>query len=231
MPARLDKYFCNYDPEYMMLRNDISMEMDISPEWQNMDDYVHALKHKYAQRYRKISERWQELDIRELANVEVVAHKEELFALYRQVSDNQRLRIGLLSPDFIPMLQQQDDRLKVWGIYERDKLIGFFSAWVYEDRFDMFYIGFDYEKNKEYNLYFNILFFAIKKAITYRKTKLILGRTALDAKARLGCKPRYLSTFVYIKNSMVRNRIMQLQKNTTANEGAWEDKHPFRKSN
>jgi len=230
MPARLDKYFCNYEPEYMMLRNDISMEMDVSPNWQTMDDYVHALKHKYAQRYRKISERWQELHIKELTSADVVANKEALFALYRQVSDNQRVRIGLLSPEFIPMLQQQDNRLKVWGIYERDKLIGFFSAWVYADRFDMFYIGFDYQKNKEYNLYFNILFFAIGQAIHYRKPKLILGRTALDAKARLGCKPRYLSTFLYIKNSMVRKRIMQAQKNTTANEGTWEDKHPFRKN-
>lgn len=231
MPARLDKYFCNYEPGYMMLRNDISMEMDVSPEWQTMDDYVQALKHKYAQRYRKISERWQELHIKELTNTEVVAHKETLFALYRQVSDNQRVRIGLLSPDFIPMLKAQDNRLKVWGIYEGVQLIGFFSSWVYEDRFDMFYIGFDYEKNKEYNLYFNILFFAIEQAIHYRKPKLILGRTALDAKARLGCKPRYLSTFLYIKNSIVRNRIMQAQKSTTTNEGAWENKHPFRKSN
>ncbi len=231
MPARLDKYFCNYEPQYMRLRNDISMEMDVSPDWQTMDDYVHALKHKYAQRYRKISERWHELNIRELASTEVVQHKEELFALYRQVSDHQRVRIGLLSADFIPMLQQQDNRLKVWGIYEQGKLIGFFSAWVYEDRFDMFYIGFDYEKNKEYNLYFNILFFAIEQAIHYQKPKLILGRTALDAKARLGCKPRYLSTFLYIKNSIVRSRIMQAQKNTTANEGAWENKHPFRKNN
>lgn len=231
MPARLDKYFNNYEPGYIMLRNDISMEMDISADWHNMDDYVQALKHKYAQRYRKISERWHELNIKQLSNAEVVAHKNELFALYRQVSDNQRVRIGLLSPDFIPMMQQHDERLKVWGIYEQNKLIGFFSAWVYNDRFDMFYIGFDYEKNKEYNLYFNILFFAINKAITYRKPKLILGRTALDAKARLGCKPRYLSTFVYIKNSVVRNRIMQTQKNTAANEGAWENKHPFRKNN
>lgn len=231
MPARLDKYFCNYEPQYMMLRNDISMEMGVPAEWQTMDDYVHALKHKYAQRYRKIRERWPELNVKALTNAEVVAYKDELFALYRQVSDHQRVRIGLLSADFIPMLQQQDNRLKVWGIYEGSQLIGFFSAWVYEDRFDMFYIGFDYEKNKEYNLYFNILFFAIEQAIKYRKPKLILGRTALDAKARLGCKPRYLSTFVYIRNSIVRSRIMHAQKNTAANEGAWENKHPFRKNN
>ncbi len=231
MPARLDKYFCNYEPGYMMLRNDISMEMDIPAAWQTIDDYEHALKHKYAQRYRKIRERWHELDIKELGIAQVSEHKDSLYALYQQVTNHQRVRIGLLSPEFIPKLKQHDDRLKVWGIYEGVKLIGFFSAWVYEDTFDMFYIGFDYEKNKEYNLYFNILFFAIEQAISYRKPKLILGRTALDAKARLGCRPRYLSTFLYIKNGIVRSRIMQAQNNTTTNEGAWENRHPFRKNN
>lgn len=231
MPARLDKYFCNYEPGYMMLRNDISMEMYMPDAWQTIDDYEHALKHKYAQRYRKIREHWHELDIKELDIVQVTKHKDNLYALYQQVTDHQQVRIGLLSPDFIPMLKQHDNRLKVWGIHEGVQLIGFFSAWVYDDTFDMFYIGFDYEKNKEYNLYFNILFFAIEQAILYRKQKLILGRTALDAKARLGCKPRYLSTFLYIKNGMVRSRIMQAQNNTTANEGAWENRHPFRKGN
>lgn len=231
MPVRLDKYFCNYEPQYMMLRNDISMEMDIPASWHTMADYEHALKHKYAQRYRKIRERWHELEIKELNTQQVVDNKNNLYALYQQVTDHQQVRIGLLSPEFIPKLKQHDDRLKVWGIYEGERLVGFFSAWVYADAFDMFYIGFDYEKNKEFSLYFNILFFAIEQAIHYRKPKLILGRTALDAKARLGCKPRYLSTFLYIKNSMVRNRIMQAQNNTTANEGAWENRHPFKKTN
>lgn len=231
MPARLDKYFCNYEPRYMMLRNDISMEMDIPAAWHTMDDYEHALKHKYAQRYRKIRERWHELEIKELDTKQVADNQDNLYALYQQVTDHQQVRIGLLSAEFIPKLKQHDDRLKVWGIYEGEQLIGFFSAWVYADAFDMFYIGFDYEKNTAFSLYFNILFFAIEQAIHYRKQKLILGRTALDAKARLGCKPRYLSTFLYIKNSMVRSRIMQAQNNTTANEGAWENRHPFKKTN
>lgn len=231
MPEKLAPYFRNFEPQYIMLRNDISMEMSIPGEWQNIDDYEKALKHKYAQRFRKIRQPWQQLDIKEFSARETEEHKNELYNLYMQVCEHQQVRMGLLSPEFIPVLKKYcDDKLRVWGIYEAGKLIAFFSAWVKETIFDMFYIGFDYEKNKELNLYFNILYFSIEQAILSGKETLQLGRTALDAKARLGCKPRYLSTFLYIRNSIVRQRIMQVQKNTTDKEGAWEARHPFGKS-
>lgn len=231
MPEYLATYFNNYNPEYIMLRNDISMEMDISGDWKSIEDYEEAIKHKYAQRFRKIRKPLEPIEIRELSTEEVCENKSAIFDLYKKVAKHQQVRIGFLSEDFIPQLKKHDSRLKVWGGYEGENLIGFFSAWVYEHAFDMFYIGFDYEKNKEYNLYFNILYFAIEQAILYKKPRLILGRTALDAKARLGCKPRYLSTYLYIKNRFVRQRIMQVQKRTNNKEGAWESRHPFKKTN
>lgn len=230
MPEKLAKYYQNYDPEYIMLRNDISMEMNIPESWATIQDYEKSLKHKYAQRFRKTRHPWDQLTIRELDNNEVKQRQQELFDLYAMVTNHQKVRIGLLSPEFLTVMHEHNERLKIWGIFDGELLIGFFSAWVYEQAFDMFYIGFDYNKNQEYNLYFNILFFAVEQAISLRKEKLILGRTALDAKARLGCKPRYLSTFLYIKNRFVRQRIMQAQKNINNNEGAWESRHPFGKN-
>lgn len=229
MPEELAEYFRNFAPQFMMLRNDISMEMPIPDNWGNMADYEEAIKHKYAQRYRKVRSALSGLEIRELDQEYVDQHKARIYDLYKQVTDHQQVRIGFLSPDFIPELKKHDNRLKVWGGFEDGELIAFFSAWVYEDAFDMFYIGFDYDKNMQYSLYFNILYFAIEQAILNKKPRLILGRTALDAKARLGCRPVYLNTFLYIRNSLVRNRVLQAQKNTSDKEGAWEARHPFKK--
>lgn len=232
VPQKLVKYFQNYAPEFMMLRNDISMEMDIPSDWENIGDYETALKHKYSQRFRKIRQPWEELvSVKELSAEEVAKKKKELFELYKQVAKHQQVRIGFLNEDYIPLLVKNYPELKVWGIYRDTELIGFFSAWVTVSTFDMFYIGFDYELNRELNLYFNILFFSIEQAIAYKKSKLILGRTALDAKARLGCHPRYLSTFLFIKNRFIRQRIAQIQKNTDDREGAWEKRHPFGNKN
>ncbi|RYD59366.1 MAG: hypothetical protein EOP56_00435 [Sphingobacteriales bacterium] len=223
-------YFQHFAPKYFMLRNDISMELEIPEAWNAIADYGHALKHKYAQRYRKIRQAWQNVTVAELSTPEVLGRKLELFDLYKQVSLKQQVRLGFLSPDYLPMLKEQNgNALKVWAVFEEGKMVAFFSAWVEEQALDMFYIGFDYERNNELQLYFNMLFFGLEQAILLSKQKLIMGRTALDAKARMGCRPRYLNTFLYIKNGLVRTQVMRMQSNASAGEGEWEQRHPFKK--
>lgn len=230
LPENQVNYFQHFEPEYLLLRNDISMELEIPAEWNELADYENALKHKYAQRLRKLRQSWQSLEIRALTTSEITANKDQLYALYRQVSDHQQVRMGFLSPDFFPLLRRfYGDDLKVWGVYADGKMIAFLSAWTKGDVFDMFYIGFDYERNAALFLYFNILFFSLEQAILLKKKKLILGRTALDAKARLGCRPRYLSTFIYIKNRRIRNYVIRAQQQMTTQEGSWESRHPFKK--
>src|SRR5690606_9661910 len=62
---RFIPYFRNFGRAYLPMRNDISMEMDVLPEWQNAEDYAKTLKHKYAQRYRKVSNAMSGVTVRE----------------------------------------------------------------------------------------------------------------------------------------------------------------------
>jgi len=229
VPVHLVTYFQHYAPLYLTLRNDISMELNINESWHVIADYEKALKHKYAQRYRKIRGLWGTVEVRELTTEEAYDNKQRIFELYRQVCEKQPARIGILNAEYIPILKAHyPESLRIWGIFKEAKMIGFYSAWVKEDVFDMFYIGFDYIYNAELQLYFNILYCTIEEAIKLNKKKLILGRTALDAKARLGCKPRYLSTFLFIRNRFLRMAIQQLQANAQSQEGAWEERHPLK---
>lgn len=213
----------------MTLRNDVSMELNIDASWNTINDYEKSLKHKYAQRFRKIRSDWGKLDVRELSVEEVNSQKDKIFELYKQVCEKQPARIGKLNAEYIPALKRNyPEQLRLWGIYKPGELIGFYSAWVKENVFDMFYIGFDYDYNQEYQLYFNILYSTVEEAIRQRKKQLVLGRTALDAKARLGCKPHYLFTFLYIKSRFLRMAIQQLQANAQTQEGAWEQRHPLK---
>jgi hypothetical protein len=230
MNESLIAYFQNYAPEYLVLRNDINMEMELDPEWETMLQYEKSLKHKYAQRLRKVRSSLEKLVIKELSAEETLQEKDVIFQLYNQVSQRQLVRLGILSPDYLPELKkQQPEELKIWMAFENGTPIGFFSAWLKEEALDMFYIGFDYTRNEELQLYFNILFFAVEQAINYRKKTLILGRTALEAKARLGCKAKYLSTFLFIRNGLIRSFVNQVQQNVNDSEGAWENRHPFKK--
>jgi len=221
-------YFLHYTPQYLLLRNDISMEMELPREWQTTQDYEKSLKHKYAQRFRKVRQHWQQLEIKELSAADTETNKEVLFHLYEQVSSRQQVRLGCLNENFLPCLKRENPQLRIWLASENGVPVAFFSAWDHGAVFDMFYIGFDYAKNDALQLYFNILFFSVEQSIVLQKSKLILGRTALEAKARLGCKPRYLSTYLYIRNPVLRNIISRLQSNITGMEGEWENRHPFK---
>ncbi|HTM65939.1 MAG TPA: hypothetical protein VL093_06455 [Flavipsychrobacter sp.] len=229
---QLIPYFQHYAPEYLLLRNDITMEMDIPATWQTILDYESALKHKYAQRFRKVRQGSQNIIINELSVKETERHQAILHRLYTQVTNKQQVRLGLLNQAFLPALKKAYEKeLKIWVGYEGSEPVLFFSAWTNGDVLDMFYIGFDYSKNEELQLYFNILFFTVEQAISLRKKKLVLGRTALEAKARLGCRPKYLSTYLYIRNPAIRQVINRLQQNINSMEGEWENRHPFKAKN
>jgi hypothetical protein len=228
-PEPLVPHFLHGAPDYLLLRNDSSMQMGVSNVWQTITDYEKSLKHKYAQRFRKVRQSWATLEVKELSAAEVQEAAGAIYALYMQVTEHQSVRMGLLSEAFIPTLKQfYGDRLKVWGIYEDGQMIAFASAWVQADSFDMFYIGFDYTRNQELQLYFNILFFAIEQAILLRKSTLILGRTALEAKARVGCRPVYLNTFLHIRNPVLRSIVARLQGRLGETGSEWEQRHPFK---
>ena len=68
----------------------------------------------------------------------------------------------------------------------------------------------------------------MEQTIAQGKNKLILGRTALEAKARLGCKPKYLSTYLHIPNKVLRTFVNSIQENVKEGEGAWENRHPLK---
>ncbi len=70
-----------------------------------------------------------------------------------------------------------------------EKPVAFYSAFVTHDAYELFYVGFDMELNSEYQLYFNLLFSGLERAIRLEKKELKLGRTSFDAKASLGAKP------------------------------------------
>ncbi len=225
----LRDYLQHFAPQYQLLRGDVSMELALPADWQNMGDYEKALKHKYAQRMRNIRKAGNSLRIAEMQPEEVDAQAARMYELYLQVAQAQVVRLGFLSPDFLPLLKRAyPEELTIWGFYEGEKLVAFSSAWQKEGALDMFYIGFDYARNRDLQLYFNILFFAVETGIRRTVSKIIFGRTALEAKARLGARAAYLYTFLYLRFSLARVLFRRLQPALSAGDTEWESRHPFK---
>ena len=83
-------------------------------------------------------------------------------------------------------------------------MVGFYTFIFYAKEMETHYIGLDYEANKKYNLYFNILFAGVKKMIQREDNKMELGRTAREAKANLGARPKQIFNYIKVSNPFVK---------------------------
>lgn len=89
-----------------------------------------------------------------------------------------------------------------------------------------FYLGMDYEANARLPIYHALLLAVIEQAITWRCKRVSFGRTALEAKSRLGCQPEKTHIWVRHRVPMLNFLVQQLMKNATHEEPP--QRNPFK---
>jgi hypothetical protein len=228
-PSEIAKYL-SQQQELLPMPNDISMVMNISKNWQSLDDYAKQLKRKYKKRYKKVIAHRDDIEIKCLSVEDIIAQSNMIESLYMQVTNNQLVSMGKLNAAFfIEMKKSLQDNYVVYGWYVEGKLVAFSSAILHKDVYDMNYIGFDYSVNQTHQLYFNILFHCLEEAIVRSCKKVILGRTALEAKAMLGCEPDYKYSFYQLRHPLVNwfyKKISTRFHNQLGEQ--WKERKPFK---
>lgn len=224
--------FIQQDKSYIQMQDDVSMEMNIPAAWTSFADYENALKHKYLQRSRKIRKSFDGIHITELNEADIHKYSREMEQLYLQVTKKQLVSMGVINHTFFEELKKslQGD-YKVCGYFHGEKLVAFSSAILHHGEYDMNYIGFDYTYNQSHNLYFNILFHCLENAMANGCKKLILGRTAPEAKAIMGCHADYRFSFYKLRNVIVNWFYQMVAAYFKEQQGdKWKDRHPFKSS-
>lgn len=218
------------DPSYHAMQDDISMEINLPAHWKSLNDYEKDLKHKYLQRSKKMRKSYGDIQARELNMAELQQYSQDIFKLYQQVTRKQIVSMGMLNEHFfIELKKALKDEYRVCGFFLDGKLIAFSSAIRHGRIYDMNYIGIDYQYNQSHHLYFNILFHCLESAILANSSKLILGRTAIEAKAIMGCTPDYRFSFYKLRNVIVNWFYQRVSKYFSESQGEkWKDRHPFK---
>ena len=179
-------------------RDDV-MEVSIDSNWASLDGYVAALSRKYKARAGKILSAGDGLSVRELTEDEITANEIAINSLFRNVSENQPFVLIRPQPDhFLQLKKVYQSQFELFGFFHKQEMVAFYCAFVNEDAYEVYYVGLNYDANAKYQLYFNILFAALERAIKLRKSQLKLGRTSFDAKASLGAKPVEMKYFIKI---------------------------------
>ena len=180
---------------------DSAMNLSVNPEWSTLNGYVAALSRKYKTRANKILAVRDNLRMQKLSIDDVAASQRLMNRLYKGVVEHQSFALTQLGEEHFTKLKAlYKDDFEVFGFYLDKKLVAFYTAFVTPGTYEIYYAGFDYELNDEYQLYFNILFSGLERAIVLNKTELKLGRTSFDSKASMGAKPVEIKYFFKAMN-------------------------------
>ena len=225
--AKLSKWLTSMG--YSTPWKDQVMVLDIAPEWQNITDYTAALSRKYRTRANKILAARSEITMQALDAEDIRQHESSIHKLFTNVADSQPFVLTHVGKDHFSKLKEvYDDRFELTGFFHGKKLVAFYSAFVGDESYELYYVGFDYQANISYQLYFNLLFSGFERAIELGKQQLKLGRTSFDAKASLGAMP--VDANYFIKTANIPNVASRWFASyfSAMEDSKWKLRHPFK---
>jgi hypothetical protein len=199
------KCFFNRD-KYIEFSVEPNMVVDIPKNVNTVTEYIALFSKKYRNRAKGILKNAANLEIKTLSEEELKKENKNIFKLYEQVFDHAKFKLVKLPESyFLECKQNFGDKFTITTFHYNGKLVAFTSGIdITEDCLEAHYIGFDYELNKEIDLYQNILYNFLEQALVLKKSKLNLGRTAGEIKSTIGAHAQELTCYVKPQNTVSR---------------------------
>jgi predicted N-acyltransferase len=120
----------------------------------------------------------------------------EVHALYYEMAARADLKLEILPIDFFHQVTLRlPGAVDLVTLSKDSKVIAF--AWCLSDGtiYHALYGGLDYRLNRQFDLYFNLVYACLDRALQRRVSKICLGQSANAFKARIGCQPAPLYAF------------------------------------
>lgn len=214
---------------YRPLATDPNMVLAIAPRWRSFDDYLADLHSKYRKNAVKVRRDLEAAEVRlePLSPSEVVQHADRLHALYLEVNSAAAVRPVTISPSYLPALTRAfGPDLKFTVARRGSEILGFVTTLKDGDVAVGYYIGFDRGRRDELPLYFALLQQVVADAIAFGCKTLSLGRTALEPKAKLGCKP--VPTSVWVRHTQPALNVLARRLLSAVPHDEAPDRSPFK---
>lgn len=214
---------------YRSVETEPDMVLTLPPSWKSYDDYLANLTSSYRSSAKKLVKDCAAAGITlRLATLdEMLARQDELHGLYKQVHQAQGLRLASLTPGYLGAMAQALGERFVCRVAERDgKWLGFVTSVNDGETALGYYIGYDRTANADAPIYLALLQSTVEDAISFGARRLSLGRTALEPKAKMGCKPEPLACAVRHRVSALNWIVSALTR--TASHDEPPERSPFK---
>jgi len=178
-----------------------NMVLNINPAWTRHEDYLQSLASKFRSDIKsRVFKRFEEAGCSIETLDDVAGHAAEIEDLYLQVHGNAKMRLLTLPQDYWPALLALAGANGRMHVARRaGRLVGFIVSIKDGDTAFAYHIGFDRETaDAGVPVYLRLLQASLAQAIEFGARRVSFGPTALQPKARLGCKPE--ATIVWARH-------------------------------
>ena len=225
---KLSEHQLTIEQKYQCFSVEPNMVVELKPGLQSLEDYIALFSKKYRNRAKSILKAGISLEKRELDLKETEKYSNVLYHLYTEVFEKAKFKLLKLPEDyFLQVKKLFPDQFKITGFFKGEEMIAFTSYFLLSDsQMEAHYIGFNYEMNKEYELYQNILYENIKIGIQNKSRLINLGRTAAEIKTTVGAVAEEL--YCYAKPQNTISRMLMRPLISFLKPGEWTPRNPFK---
>ena len=186
---------------YGAVETEPNMVLAVNPAWRSHDDYLKSLSSKFRSDIRnRVFKRFDDAGCTLEFLEDVTPHATDLQHLYLQVHGNAGLRPFTVPAGYWSELAELAGANASVHVARRGgNIIGFIVTVLDGETALAYHIGFDRQVAGEgVPVYLRLLHASLARAIERGARRVSFGRTALEPKARLGCKPE--ATIVWARH-------------------------------
>ncbi len=221
---------CTTFPQYNEFQAQPGMIMPLRASWDSFEDYMSDLHSKYRVRVRRARKKCAHIERRLLSEDDIGARQNQLYTFYRTIADKAAFNLSVLHSNYFSVLKEKlKDKFHVYGYFEEDKLIAFYSIIINNGSIEAHFLGYEESVNKDKQIYLNMLLDIIEFCIVNKCSKILFARTALEIKSSVGAEAHNM--YFYLQHSKgLHNKLLPLIFNLLEPKEDWVARTPFRES-
>ena len=214
---------------YTSVQVDANMVLNLDQNWNTFDDYLSDFRSKFRVKAKKAYKQSAQLVEKDFSAEEIIAHKEVLTKLYKNVFTKANFNWSTLNLSTYAALKASLNEKFIFRVYFLDeKIVGFMSGVINQANLDAHYVGLDYGYNKSHAIYSRILYDYVRIAIDQKLKQVYFGRTAGEIKSTIGAVPQELTAYLRHKKSIANFFFKPFLRRIKPTE--FEQRFPFKKN-
>ncbi|MFZ4543246.1 MAG: hypothetical protein ACOYOA_04295 [Saprospiraceae bacterium] len=205
-----------------------NMILDIHKDWSIFEDYLDSMTTKYRTRAKRAFKKLEPVKLVKLSLQDMEVLNVRIYQLYARIAKNVGFNLVELHPNyFLEIKRIFGDKYEVWGAFDGEQLIGFYTTMHNYDELETGFLGFDDAYNPTHQLYLNFLYSMVKQGIEKKVSRIVFARTAMEIKSSIGAEPVKMHTYIKHQSKVVNAMLPHLVKWLSPPQD-WVQRKPFK---